>query len=658
MKSRLFLRYATIHFTAYLASLSFWFGRRRTNATAKGNTLVSALWGSLLLLSVPTAWSHEKELTLIHMGDIHGHTTPRPNLRSDGDGRLEGGLARMYTVIKQIREENKNTLLVNTGDTLQGSGEALYTQGQALVDVLDLFGIEAYAPGNWDFVYGPVRFKQLFVNAANPAARRWGGLSANVYDDVNGNGIVDAGETTVLPAMEIKQIGNVKVGLIGCSTNRGPQVVGNWVTKGLVFTDCFKEVPVHVAHLRAQNVDLIVLISEIEIGRNIQLVEKTPGAGVDVILNSDMHEETRVPIQLTNADGGTTLIVEEGQDGTMLGQLKLEIGNGRVDKWKWKAHRIHDGIKENKLIAAKVAAVRHPYVTAGFDPVGHPERYKNVFNGTTMKRPLDAVVGKTLVPLHRSNFSNEPLPAVVEGSSHNWIVDALRWWSSSDIATLRGFRYGTHVRPGAITMGDLYHYVPIGPRVGKASGAATKATADQLKNQIENSSLGVFGSNPNRDWNGGWLFAYSNMSFDFNPYATTSRGTNIRINGILFYDAAGNWVGPDLPPNAQFSVAGYWYAQSPNAINNCTNCLPEGPEKYIKPVNMDANGYPALDSNGKPLDSGEPIDVTEVLALYLERVGPANPTLNRITLTKPLPPYLFGFPELQPLRGTIGLPAP
>jgi S-sulfosulfanyl-L-cysteine sulfohydrolase len=73
--------------------------------------------------------------TIIHMGDLHDHTMPRPNLRSDGEGRMEGGLACMYTEIKNIRAANPNSLFVNTGDTIQGSGEAMYSRGQPLVDV-------------------------------------------------------------------------------------------------------------------------------------------------------------------------------------------------------------------------------------------------------------------------------------------------------------------------------------------------------------------------------------------------------------------------------------------------------------------------------------------------------------------------------------------
>lgn len=135
----------------------------------KHETRVLALAGAIMAAMAITSAAHasHKEVTLIHIGDIHGHTTPRDNVRSDGAARKEGGLARMYTKIISIRRDEPNALLINTGDTLQGSGEALFSRGKAMIDVLDLFGIDAYAPGNWDWVYGKDRFVEFFVTPAD-----------------------------------------------------------------------------------------------------------------------------------------------------------------------------------------------------------------------------------------------------------------------------------------------------------------------------------------------------------------------------------------------------------------------------------------------------------------------------------------------------------
>jgi len=548
-------------------------------------------------IALPNAYaaksSGSKEVTLIHIGDIHGHTTPRPNLRSDGDGTMEGGLARMYTIIKNIRDDQQGgggSLLINTGDTTQGSGEALYTRGQALVDVVDMLGVDAFAPGNWEYVYGPERFKEFF--GENGVSKRWGALASNLYNtapaDADGNIIGAVDEThafdaaghipasiarvhtreqydawtawyaehgdRILPPYSIKKVGNVNVGIIGCTTRRGPQVVGSWVVDGIEFTDCIKEVPNFVAELRAQNVDVVALITEIEVGVNIEMVrENSLLSGdnyIDVILNSDMHEETTQPIEIHTYDyaetGHKTLLIEEGQDGTMLGELNLVLSGGHIQSYDFTAHTINESIREDRAVARKVAEVRAPFTDEGFaacaaDPVCKETKHKNSFSGTYLQGSLDSVVGTTLVGLHRSNFSHEPMPAVLEGTSHDFVADAIRWWAGSDVATVRGFRYGQHIPVGNITRNDLYHIIPIGARVGKAS----RIHVGQIRNQVDNSSQAVFSSDPgdpwvrsapynNMGWAGGWMFAYSGDDFhvDFDPYWFRNAPGDSRARGL------------------------------------------------------------------------------------------------------------------------------
>lgn len=110
------------------------------------------------------------DIRLIHIGDLHGHLVPRPNLRGDGTGGPEGGLARMATLVARLRAERSASVLVNTGDTIQGSAEALFTRGQALVDVVDRLGVDVFAPGNWDYLYGKDRFLELFGPGTGTAA--------------------------------------------------------------------------------------------------------------------------------------------------------------------------------------------------------------------------------------------------------------------------------------------------------------------------------------------------------------------------------------------------------------------------------------------------------------------------------------------------------
>lgn len=100
--------------------------------------------------------------------------------------------------------------------------------------MLNLFKIDAFAPGNWEFVYGTSRFLELFAGAAPKAP--WGTIAANVYystlTEDPSTPFPDKAGQRVLPPYLIKTVGDVKVGIMGFTTDRGPQVVGSKVTKG------------------------------------------------------------------------------------------------------------------------------------------------------------------------------------------------------------------------------------------------------------------------------------------------------------------------------------------------------------------------------------------------------------------------------------------
>ncbi len=756
----------------------------------------AALLGLIVASVSLSTTAATRSFTIIQMGDIHGHLQPRDNVRSDSTGRKEGGLARMKTKINQIRSANPYNLLINTGDTTQGSGEALYTRGKAMVDVLDLFGINVFAPGNWDWVYGKDRFIEHFVAStypSTPKAKRWGAVAANVYHA----GV--SPPATILPPTMFKMINGIKIGIIGCTTNRGPQAVGLWVSDGLTYTDCFNEVKTLATAFRSATrpssgsgdpggaVDLVIVASEIEIGRNIQMLKLlTAEQHVDAVFNADMHEEVKIPIKVITAAGFTSMIVEQGMDGTALGEMKLEVDTAKPVGYKlvkttYTQHTIDDSLSEDSTVKSKVTEVSKPYNLLGYvkpTTCDSTSIYWNMFSETCLHGPLNVPVGMSAVPLHRSNFADEAVPAVLEGSSHDWIADAIRWWASSDFASVRGFRYGTSIKPGtAIMRNDLYHYVPIGPRVAKVS----RITPLQMRNQVDNSSRSVFGSDPGVDWRGGWMFAYSANGFNlqFDPYSISAVDANT-TNGNPRYavppagtpdpfaafrkpsrarsmtviapcaslppaeqtscvgyaatymtnNTDGDWTpswgatltastvynlapGNSTDPTQNWkltavsitkpfqapmlSAAGYWYRRTPETINNCENCFPSGSSNdktlspstpYLLAVNADAYGNPSLDgrgipivktyqagdtiptgykvgdwipgADGKPQVEGRYIDLVEILEKYIKAVGGANPTTGRVVLWNgaTLPDrYVFGFPVMQPLCGTLGLTA-
>lgn len=543
---------------------------------------------------------------LIHIGDIHGHLVGRMHLRDDSDyGKHLGGLARLYSKIAEVRSRADDSLLINTGDTIQGSAEALFTRGAALVEVLNQFGIDFFAPGNWDFVYGTERFIELFADK-NPLAP-WNALAANLYYD--GDPYADKTGQRVLPPYAIRVISGIRLGILGFTTDRGPNALGKQPTKGFRMSAGENELREFIPHLREhERADAIIMISELGLANNTRLAKMFPG--IDVILSSDMHEITRAPVLLDNG----TLIVEEGQDGTVLGEIDLVFEGGRLRNRQFKSHTIDETISPDAQIAAAVDRIRREYVDGP-----HFVEHANPINGTRLRRPLDSVVGHTAVPLCRAAFSDAPMPGVIEGSSHDFLSDAFRAVADADIGAIRGFRYGTHVAAGPITLDDLYHFIPIGPLI-----AAGDVEGKAIHKQLEKAANGCLSPDLTQ-WTGGWMFGYSGLGFAIDPYKEQGR----RIADITFTDE--NSISKPLDPARTYRYASYYYRHEPLEING------------MKAENIEV----VLDENKEPLDA------TEVVVRYLAMLPnrTANPLPQRIRLLRPLPAPVYGNREIQPLEG-------
>jgi len=556
------------------------------------------------IYSLPPAALVPYEITLIHIGDLHGHLIPRAHLRSDSIGLMRGGLARMFSRITEIRRRHPNgSLLINCGDTIQGSAEVLYTRGSAIVNVLRSFEIDAFAPGNWDYLYGPRRFRELFAEP-NPLAP-FTALASNLY--YNGEPYAAAIGQRVLPPYKIKYINGLKIGILGFTTHFIPNVLPEYLGRGFGFTQGDAELAEFIPLLREQErVDLLVMISELGLARNVRLAENNPG--IDVILSSDLHEETIEPVVTTTG----TIIVEEGTDGTLVGELTLRIEQGRVVERRFKQHIIDSRIPEALEILTKVTQVRRSFISG---PDFWP--HVNPLNGTQLNMPIDTVVGYASIGLHRSNFSHEPMPAVVEGSSHDFITDTFRTMAHVDVGTINGFRYGTHVPPGPIRLEDIYHFIPFGPFIarGEVSGL-------QIKMQLENSTDSTLNPDITRQ-GGGWLMAWSGLTYDLDPYAPYGQ----RAQNIMILRFGTNTWEP-LAPGALYTYASTYFSAEADLINRI-------------PAN---NIQPLVGPDGVPMDA------TEVIVQYL-KTNMANPQLNRIRLLNPLPPYRYRNPEVQPLWG-------
>ncbi len=571
-------------------------------------------------------------ITLMQLGDLHGHLVARPNLRSDGTaGVPEGGLARMATKIGQIRVAKPGALLINTGDTIHGSAEALFTGGQTIVNVVNQLNVDAFAPGNWDFVYGTGRFLQFFtpigppnppgfppVVPAQPAF--WGAVAANLYYTDELPAYAHLAGQRVLPPYLIKERNGLKIGIIGLTTgdaemNKQP------ATDGVEFTTDGHELPELIATLRnTELVDLVVLISEFGLGKNIVLAERYPG--IDVVLSSDMHEETKKPVVVKTG----TILSEAGGDGTKLAEMTLNVVNGKLGTWDYTLHTITPAITEAAPLATVIAVIRSNFVTSpNFPcktlPPGNLNGCTNPINGTKLLVPINTSAGLAATNLYRYNYSQQPTPGVLEGTSSALISEAFREQAGTDIGQIRGFRYGNHVAAaGPIRVEDLFHFLSAGAQIAKIN-----AKGGMIKYALEFSADRVLYPDA-LVWSGGWLNAYAGMRFKFDPAGLPG----FRAKFVEVFDrASGQWKPLNLLKD--YTYAGYFFDIRPDVVGGL-------------PV---PNGETATLVTGP---NGERLDATQVVANYLATHS-SDPGPSRVTLLAPLPKPLFGNPEIQPLRG-------
>jgi S-sulfosulfanyl-L-cysteine sulfohydrolase len=560
-------------------------------------------------------------VTLIHIGDIHGHLVPRPDALG-APGRAVGGVARIATVIDRIRRAHEGrALVVNVGDAVQGSAEALFTRGRAVVDLLALLRVDAYVPGNWDYVYGIDRFVETFVGTngasdANPLVP-WPTIASNLYYATPDAGMrspyVDVTGERVLPPFVIRDVGGVRIGIVGITTTRGPRALGMESTRGFTFTAGAAELADLVTRLRSrEHADVVVVASELELANNIRMAEVTKG--IDVILSADMHELTREPIVASTG----TVIVEEGQDGVAVGELTLTVEHGKVAKWAWRLHEVTDTVAEDPRVARAVASARRAFLAGpAFD-----RSLVNPINDASIAGPIDQVLGYTRIALHRANPAGDALPAVLEGSSHDLLADAFRAMTGADIALIRGFRFGTHVRPGPITREDLYHYLAIGAQVAVVDSVPGRV----IWRQLETSLSGAIDADP-RSWTGGWFVGLSGVTIEVDPYASAgARIRAARVNGAPL-DTAGP---------TRYSVAGLWFPSEASAVSNCVPCVSSGAGVRLVPA-----------------PDGGRLDAVEIVARYLaaQPDSSVSPKLGRVRLLRALPSSPYRFAEIQPLHG-------
>ncbi|MCW9032770.1 MAG: thiosulfohydrolase SoxB [Rhodospirillales bacterium] len=356
-------------------------------------------------------------------------------------GRV-GGMDRMATLIKAIRAERpNNTLLLDGGDTWQGSYTSLKSSGEDMVDAMNALGVDAMS-AHWEFTYGADRVKELIEKLNFPF------LAGNVQDT--------EWEEEVFESTKFFERGGVKVAVIGQAFPYTPVANPRYKIPTWSFGVREKLVQQRVDDAKAGGAELIVMLSHDGFDVDRKLASRV--SDIDVILTGHTHDALPEVVKV-----GNTLLVASGSHGKFLARLDLDVQGGKVKDFKFKLIPVFsDVITPDPEMAAVIKKIRDPH-----------------------EAKLGTVLGKTESLLYRRGNFN--------GTFDDLICQALLEERDAEIALSPGFRWGSSLPPGEnITVEQVFNQTAI----TYPNAYRSKMTGQLLKDILEDVADNLFNPDP------------------------------------------------------------------------------------------------------------------------------------------------------------------
>jgi 5'-nucleotidase len=278
------------------------------------------------------------ELTIAHVNDIHSNIDSKSYGLTFGDVEVDvdiGGYARLATKVSELTEKNENTLILNAGDTFQGSLYYSLFKGEADAQMMNFIPWDAMTLGNHEFDDGDEHLGDYLASLDLNSSQV---LSANI--DATGSTYLE----DKFSPYRIKTFENgEKVGIIGI-TVKGKTVSSSNPSEELTFADEVETAQAKIDELKSQGINKIVLLTHAGIENDKDYASKL--SDVDIIIGGDSHTlmgdfddlglsatETSYPLQTTDKNGKKVCIGHAWQYNYAMGQMSVVFDeNGTVKK--------------------------------------------------------------------------------------------------------------------------------------------------------------------------------------------------------------------------------------------------------------------------------------------------------------------------------------
>jgi sulfur-oxidizing protein SoxB len=321
-----------------------------------------------------------------------------------------GGFAHLATLIRQVRASRPNALLLDGGDTWQGSATALWTNGQDMVDACKLLGVDMMS-AHWEFTLGAKRVQQI---VENDFKGRIAFLAQNIKT-------ADFGDPVFEP-YAMRQVNGVPVAVIGQAFPYTPIANPRHLVPDWSFGIQEENMQKVVDEVRAKGAQVVVLLSHN--GMDVDLKMAGRVTGIDAIMGGHTHDGVPAPLVVKNRSG-QTLVTNAGSNSKFLGVLDFDVREGKVQGFRYKLLPVFANLlPADAGMQAHIDAVRAPY-----------------------KAKLDETLAVSEGLLYRRGNFN--------GTWDQLIVDAIMDVKGAEIAFSPGFRWGTSLLPGQAITRDL-----------------------------------------------------------------------------------------------------------------------------------------------------------------------------------------------------------